>query len=212
MTEMTKKASRSDDSGERLSKSARLDLLIESQDRLGADDIIRFVDRIFSINLKEMPLLPGHNDRSLPAPAAPGTVLDAWLERVEGKASAADIRGMINQAFGINLEALSALEGKRIALFSKRQWMVRDDRDLFELRTGDGDADVTVRPTAYLLERIGSGELPALEPLIALGFGRNVSENCYFYASSDGKAVADAFKGRTMAAILNAIREHYAHL
>lgn len=208
MPETTKKAYRPDTTDERLPKIAQLDSRINGQDRPSAEEIIRFVDEVFKVDLNKMPLLPGHADPSL----TPAAAIEVSLQRPQDRPSAADIRGAINEIFGINLDALSALGGKRISLFSKRQWMVRDDSDLFAVRTGDGDADVTVSPTAYLLERLGPGEFPLLEPLTELGFNRNESDGSYYFASPDGNAVADAFKGRTMAAIMNAIRDNYAHL
>jgi len=208
MPESTKKAYRPNKADERLPKIAQLDSRINSQDRPSAEQIIRLVDEVFKVDLKQMPLLPGQADPGL----TPAAAIEASLQHAQDRPSAADIRGAINQMFGINLDALSALEGKRISLFSKRQWMVRDDSDLFEVRTGDGDADVSVFPTAYLLECLGPGELPMLEPLTALGFTRNESDGGYYYASADGNAVADAFKGRTMATIMSAIRDNYAHL
>jgi len=208
MPETTKKAYRPDTADERLPKIAQLDSWINGLDRPNAEEIIRFVDEVFKVDLNKMPLLSRQSDPDLTSVAA----IEACLRRAQDRPSAADIRGAINQTFGINLDALSALEGKRISLFSKRQWMVRDGSDLFAVRTGDGDADVSVCPTAYMLERLDPGELPLLEPLSELGYSRNDSDGSYSYASPDGSAVADSFKGRTMAAIMGAIRDKYAHL
>ncbi len=208
MPETTKKAFRPATADERLPKIAQLDSRINECERPSVEQIMHVVADIFHIDLNQMPLLSCQADPDL----TPAAAIEACLQRAQDRPSAADVRDAINQTFGINLDALSALEGKRISLFSKRQWMVSGDSDLFAVRTGDGDADVSVCPTAYLLERLGPGELPLLEPLTELGYGRNDSDGSYSYASPDGSAVADSFKGRTMAAIMGAIRDKYAHL
>ena len=66
-----------------------------------------------------------------------------------------DIRGMINQIFGINLNGVSSLEGAGISLYSKGQWVLQSDKDLFVVYTGSGDLDVKVFPTEYFTKQTG---------------------------------------------------------
>ncbi|MUT66469.1 hypothetical protein [Paenibacillus sp. NEAU-GSW1] len=138
----------------------------------------------------------------------PQADIDHWLEGYgDSVVTGACARAMINERFSINLDALSALEGKRISLFSKNRWMLRHEHDWFAVHTGEGDVDVRIRPTPYYEEHTGSTALPERlsETLVHMGYGCD-HQGCY-YANPEGQAVPDAFKGKTMMAVMQAIQE-----
>ncbi|MDR0269654.1 hypothetical protein [Paenibacillus sp.] len=137
--------------------------------------------------------------------------LAAYGRRMTGP----EIRSMLNDLFGVNLDAISALEKAKISLFSKGQWVVKHDHDLFVVYTGAGDVDVTVYPTFYFTERTGMSGLPEdlKHALIQLGYcDKQHGDRSLYYTSPDGQAIPDAFKGQTMGAIMATIRSFYAHL
>ncbi|WP_027093412.1 hypothetical protein [Cohnella thermotolerans] len=181
-----------------MTKAEAMDKLMDAYEKgIGSSEIIRIVHQVFHIDLESVPDLP----------TPPRAAIDAYLEQVEGQPSGADIRQLLNRTFRINLDALSALEGSRISLFSKNQWMVRHERDLFVVHTGTGDVDVRISPTNCYVEQTGSGEWPGdlSDDLIALGFRYEENTGSYYYSNPAGEPVPDAFKGQTMSAIRKAV-------
>ncbi|NBD25197.1 hypothetical protein [Paenibacillus glycinis] len=186
-----------------MTKAETMDKLIEEKGALGGAEVIAMIRELFGCDLASAPMAPG-----TPEPLA---AIDAFLGERGGRAAGSELRGMINAAFGINLDALSALEGKRISLFSKGQWMLQADDDLFVVYTGDGDVDVKIYPTGYLADLTGSRALPPelAEALTRLGYADEGPAGCT-YADPAGQAVPDAFKGQTIMTLMNAIRASYA--
>lgn len=144
----------------------------------------------------------------------PRAVMDSRLTEYGGHITGPEIRSMLNQLFGVNLDAISSLEKARISLFSKDQWIVQHEHDLFVVYTGEGDVDVKVYPTSYFMEQTGQNELPAelRHTLQSLGYQLDAKRTSCYYADPDGQAVPDTFKGQTMGAIMATIRSTYAHL
>ncbi|MEY8752824.1 hypothetical protein [Alkalicoccobacillus gibsonii] len=122
--------------------------------------------------------------------------------------SGQQIRQFINQTYGINLDAISALEGSRISLYSKNQWIVQDDQDLFVVWTGIGDVDVKVYPTDLYKNKTNTSSLPSelKASLQSLGYQPDEQSGGYYYKDPAGQAVPDSFKGQTMGAIMQVVR------
>lgn len=111
---------------------------------------------------------------------------------------------IVNLIYGINLPGISSLEDSRISLYSKNQWLLQKDTNLFVVYTGKGDIDVKVYPTPYYIKQTGLTELPQelQNALLNLGFRFDVEKAAYYYQNPSGETVSDSFKGQT----LNAIR------
>ncbi|MDG5473287.1 hypothetical protein P6709_16165 [Jeotgalibacillus sp. ET6] len=140
--------------------------------------------------------------------------MDLYFASVEKKMSGEELRLIVNQIFGINLDGISGLEKARVSLYSKNQWISQTDRDLFVVHTGKGDVDVWVYPTAYFTEHTGETTLPQVlqEKLTALGFAYNSQLDAFYYANHENVSVPDAFKGQTMGAVISTIAEYYSDL
>jgi len=139
--------------------------------------------------------------------ANPRTVLDAYLNENEHNSNGPAIRALLNQTFGINLDALSALAGTGISIYSKNQWMLKQPQDLFVVHTGNGDRDVRIYTTDFFAEQTGSKELPAelINDLIEMGYCCDDGKETCSYSNTIDEAVPDAFKGKTMATVRKAI-------
>lgn len=188
-----------------MTKAEAMDNLMDSyKERFSASEILTIIRQVFKLDLESVSELP----------ALPRAALDAYLEQVGNKVTGAEIRKMVNQTFSINLDALSALERAKISLFSKNQWMVRHDNDLFAVHTGAGDIDVRISPTDYFMEQTASKALPAdlINALVALGYRREENLGSCYFSNSAGEPVPDAFKGQTMMAIKKVIQQSYSHL
>ncbi|KIL47115.1 hypothetical protein [Jeotgalibacillus campisalis] len=140
--------------------------------------------------------------------------MDLYIAAFGKKISGEELRLIINQVFGINLDGISGLEKARVSLYSKNQWITQTDRDLVVVHTGRGDVDVWIYPTAYFKEKTGLQELPPVlqEKLKALGFTYNEQLDAFYYANDKGVSVSDAFKGQTMGAVISTIAEGYSDL
>ena len=178
-----------------MTKAETMDNLIASNEKgVSSTEILNIIYRVFKLDLE---------DSTLDLPVLPRAAIDAYLEHGGNEVTGAEIRKMINQTLAINLDALSALEGSKISLYSKNQWMVQHEKDLFAVHTGTGDIDARILPTNYFIEQTGSGELPIelINDLISLGFYFEENNGSYYYSNPTGEPVPDAFKGQTMMAI-----------
>ncbi|MDQ8736452.1 hypothetical protein [Paenibacillus sp. LHD-38] len=187
-----------------MSKAEAMDNLMESYlEGISSSEVFNIIRQVYKFDLE-----------STLAPVMPRAAMDAYLEQSGNKVTGAEIRKMVNQAFSINLDALSALEGAKISLFSKNQWMVQHEKDLFEVHTGTGDVDVKISPTNYFIAQTGSGELPhdLINALITLGYRYEENIGSYYFSNPMGEPVPDAFKGQTMMAIKRVIHHSYSHL
>jgi len=189
--------------------------------RVDSSEICRVIHSIYGFDLDAMPILFKVTEEqlekhSLTRDTVPLSriVIDSFLEQHGKEATAAEIRNMINQIFGTNLDGISALTGSRISLFSKGQWIVRSDKDLFLVHTGPGDVDVRIVPTKYFTEQTGLEDLPndLQHALTSIGFYYNEKIGSYYFSNPTGEAVHDSFKGQTLGAIMKVIRESYSYL
>ena len=188
-----------------MTKAEVMDKLMDSYEKgISKSDIFNIVQQVFKFELNSIP----HS------PSQPRAAIDAYLEQCGNKVTGAEIRKMINHTFSINLDALSALEGAKISLYSKNQWMLRHEKDLFVVHTGTGDVDVSIVPTSYYTDQTGSSELPIdlINALISLGFYYEKNKGSYYFSNLTGEPVSDAFKGKTIMAITKVIQHSCSHL
>ncbi|MWV46350.1 hypothetical protein GRF59_22355 [Paenibacillus sp. HJL G12] len=214
-----------------MNKAQLMDACLHSfQGEVTGEVIHKIVLQIFEIDLDNASLLTEAEKEALAAAQdtqteigtkassfssmLPRHVLDSQLAAHGKLRTGPEIRIMLNQLFGVNLDAISSLEKARISLFSKGQWIVQQDHDLFVVYTGEGDVDVKVYPTAYFLEKTGMAGLPEdlQQALNSLGYHIDEETNGFYYADAEGQAVPDAFKGQTMGAIMATIRSSCSHL
>jgi hypothetical protein len=192
---------------EAMTKAKIMDKYFDSfEEKIDHSVVFRFVQSIFHFDLDNTPVIT-EKDRS-------SVVVDSYLNQEEGKITGAKIRSIINQIFGINLDAISALDGARISLYSKDQWVLQHDKDLFVVHTGNDDIDVRIYQTKFFTEQTGLETLPEdlQYSLTSMGFYYNEELRSYYYTNPSGEAVPDAFKGQTMGIILNTIKQSYSSL
>lgn len=196
-------------------KIEAMDKLIASCAELTNHDIINIVNRVFSINLEDMAMLPDDQiaSKSLHS-LTPQAAIEASLTNSSNGMTGTQVRQLINQLFGINLDALSALEKAGISLYSKGKWMLQHQGDLFVVYTGVGDVDVKIYHTDYFTEQTGLHELPKslIDKLLPLGYREDPAGKGYYFSSPSGDAVPDAFKGQTIHAIMTVISQAYSHI
>lgn len=184
-----------------------------SSSKISTPEICTVVNKVFGINLDAVSILHKENTESANTIDARATI-DMYLDQYEKKMTGEDIRDMLNQIFGINLNAIATLEQERISLYSKGQWVVKNDKDLFIVYTGMEDIDVKVFPTKYFTEQTGLDVLPnELQHLLtSIGFYYDEKIHSYYYANPTGKAVTDDFKAQTIGAIVEVIHKFHSHL
>ncbi|TSB47440.1 hypothetical protein [Alkalicoccobacillus porphyridii] len=177
--------------------------------------IVSIVQSVYTINLNELPIV---STESSGAVFPPGTTAEeaiaTRLAQHDGELTGPEIRQFINEMFGVNLDAISALDGAKISLFSKDQWVIQNETDLFVVWTGPGDLDVKIYPTSYFIEQTGASTIPEelKDALTDLGYSYNEETGGCYYVSPTGEAVQDAFKGQTIGAVVQVIRGAYSHL
>ncbi len=203
---------------DRVNKVELMDKHLDShQGKITSTDICNIVMSIFKFDLTTKRVL---SKEWITARAGSSTkniaimAIDSTLSHYGRKATGIEIRQLINQIFGINLDAISSLEGARISLFSKDQWVIKDEQDLFVVHTGLGDVDVKVFPTDYFTEQTGLEELPKglKQSLTNFGFSCDERAGCYYYSNPSGEAIPDEFKGQIIGTILKVIHDSYQSL
>ncbi|WML53220.1 hypothetical protein RCG17_00420 [Neobacillus sp. PS3-12] len=176
------------------------------EEKIDHSVVFRFIQSIFHFDLDNKPV---NTEKDLSS-----AVIDSFLYEEEEKITGAKIRSIINQIFGINLDAISALDGAKISLYSKDQWVLQHDKDLFVVHTGNDDIDVRIYPTKYFTEETGLETLPKdlQHSLSKMGFYYDEKTRSYYYRNPSEEAVPDAFKGQTMGTVLNTIKQSYSSL
>jgi hypothetical protein len=186
-----------------ITKAEAMDKLMHAYDKeISTSAIFAIVHQIFQFDVESI--------SDLPTP--PRAAMDAYLADAGNGITGSDIRRLFNQTLGINLDALSHLEGAQFSLYSKGHWMLQQPNDLFVIHTGTGDVDVRIVTTSYFAEQTGSNKLPIhlINELLPLGFDYEEKSRGYYYANPTGEAVSDAFKGQTIMAIRKVIQQSYS--
>lgn len=197
-----------------------MDKYLSSLDeKINTSEICKVVYKVFGIDLDTVSMLhtrntesTNNNDTSNTSQSR--TTIDMYLNHYGKKITGVEIRSMLNQIFGINLNAIAELEKERISLYSKGQWVVQNDKDLFIVYTGMDDVDVKVLPTEYFTNKTGLDVLPSELQRLLSSYGYYYDERIqsYYFANPTGEAVSDDFKGQTIAGIVKVIRKFYSHL
>lgn len=202
-----------------MTKVEMMDQYLESFGKnIGSKEICNVVNSIFKIDLDGAPLLSNEQEFEAPTSKENTSIarvaIDTHLNQCGKEISGTEIRKIINQLFGINLDAISSLEGARISLFSKGQWIVQHEKDLFVVETGLGDVDVKIYPTNYFTEQTGLIELPASlqQSLSNLGYYYDEQIGSFYFLNPNGEAVPDSFKGQTMGIVIKEIQQSFTNL
>jgi hypothetical protein len=129
-------------------------------------------------------------------------VMDLYLS-IKPNYSLEDLVRTVNLVYGINLPGISSLEHARISLYTKSQWLIKNDHDLVVIYTGKGDIDVKVYPTPLFTSITGLSEFPEelKNKLISLGYQYNKVENEFYYCSPNNESVPNIFKEKTIKTI-----------
>jgi hypothetical protein len=124
-----------------------------------------------------------------------------------GERSPERIRELINDIFGINLYGISSLEGKGLALYSKGQWLVKGEQDLFILHTSASDEEVWIYPTEYFQHRRDDQLWPESfkHRLETLGFVFDDERKAYSYREPTGASIPNDFKVTSTQSVLEEI-------
>ena len=215
---------------EKMSKVEVMDHYLASYGKkVDAKEIPRIVNQIYSIDLKRISELGAGNQtypdeiiqgvkESLPKcldeediPSLPKLeVLDLYLASYGKKIDGPEIRRVLNQIFGINLDGISSLEGSGVSLYSKDQWISQYNQDLFVVQTGLTDIDVWIYPTDYFTAQTGLEQLPEelQNRLKKMGYRYNEEVGALYYADPEGNSVPDQFKGQTLGTLIQFIQKN----
>lgn len=204
-----------------MSKVATMDNYLDLNGKtISGSEICRIVNLVFEIDLEQALILntgslkENSNISSPENKSKAKAIIDTYLNQSKVAITGDSIRKFIAEIFGVNLNAISALEGARISLYSKNQWIVQNNQDLFVVHTSNHDIDAKVYPTSYFKEQTKIEKVPNdLEELLeALGYTYDKREGSCYFSNPSGKAVSDEFKGKTMAAIRKVIQASFSNI
>jgi hypothetical protein len=141
-------------------------------------------------------------------------VMDKFLSSYGNQILGSDLRRVINEIFGVNLDGISNLEHSRLSIYSKGQWELKSDRDIFAISSSKGDVDLYVGASDYYVEKLGTQYLPPdLEAfLFNQGFTYNTDTKLYSYHNESGQSLPDAFKGLVLYTVSDYIKVHFSDL
>lgn len=190
-----------------MKKAERMDEALKPYGtKLTSNELFLVIREIYGMDLDQIPLLQA-------SPQKARDVVDRELTRRRGELTGKAIRQFINELFGVNLEALSALEGAGISLYAKRRWVIAEPTDCFVVYSGDGDRIARVFVTPVYNERTGRISAPdaMVEAFLKMGYIANSSHSSFYYESAEYAPVPDAFKGQTIGALLQHMPQHEVH-
>lgn len=196
-----------------------MDQRIASIEKIDGPTICAVIREVYGLDLSKAPLLDKDFEKRVAArvPSASelsAAAVDLYIEENRKPHTGPEVRALLNHIFGTNLEGISQLHERRISLYSKDQWIVQNQKDLFIVHTGKNDIDVKVIPTSYFIEKTGTEQLPEdlQQALDNLGFTYDEQVGAYYYANPSGRSVPDQFKRQTMGAIHQTIQASYTDL
>ncbi|MGB5945637.1 hypothetical protein [Paenisporosarcina sp.] len=136
-------------------------------------------------------------------------VMDRYIEVHEYSLTGAECRVLINQIFGVNLDGISGLEHSKVSIYSKGQWILQGDTNLFIVSSSLDDVELYVTTTDYYEESVGSNQLPdsLKQKLISIGFTYDADQNRFIYRNPTNESVPDAFKGQVIGNVLESVAE-----
>lgn len=200
-----------------MSKVATMDHYLTSQGKeISSSIVCEVVKKVFEIDLEQAPILNKakaislHLNNELTVKG----VIDAYIKHFREKITGEGLRQFINEVFGVNLTAISALDEARISIYSKNQWIVQNEQDLFIIYTCNKDVDVKILPTNYFKKQTKIEGIPnnLQELLKELGYSYAKNEGSCNYSNPLGKAIADTFKGKTIEIVRKVIQESYSNI
>ena len=136
-------------------------------------------------------------------------VMNRFIEVNDSSLTGAQIRVLINQIFGVNLDGISGLEHLSISIYSKGLWILQKDTDLFIVSSSLDDVELYVSSTEYFEETTGSNQLPESlkQNLISIGFSYDAELDQFVYRNSTNESVPDAFKGQVVGSVVGIVIE-----
>ncbi|KXH80662.1 hypothetical protein [Sporosarcina sp. HYO08] len=172
-------------------------------------EIFHILQEVFNIDITREEVRPVERTMSGRKPL---DILETHVQQFDHKITGQDVRQLINELFGINLEGIAGLRQLQISLYSKGQWIVQQEDDLIVVYTSPGDHNVKIYPTPYYEKLTGSTALPLelQEELVSLGFTCDKEKGkCYFEMKSE-QAVPDDFKHRIIGAVVYTVQTQFA--
>ncbi|WP_262499785.1 hypothetical protein [Planococcus sp. ANT_H30] len=138
-------------------------------------------------------------------------VMDRYIKEHDYALTGATNRTLINEIYGVNLEGISGLEYLQIAIYSKGQWIIKSDQDLFMLTSSLDDVDVSISTTPYFKKVTGSDQLPPSlkSQFLAMGFTYVEETNLLYYKDPAGHSVPDQFKGQVIGLLAKTVVTQY---
>lgn len=136
-------------------------------------------------------------------------VMDRFMEVHDFSLTGSQIRVLINQIFGVNLDGISGLEHLQISIYSKGLWILQGDTNLFVVSSSLDDVELYVASTDYFEETSGSNQLPESlkQKLISIGFSYDADLNQFVYRNPTNESVPDAFKGQVIGSVVGTVME-----
>lgn len=181
-----------------MKKAERMDEALKTYGtQLTSNELFPLIHEIFGMDLDQVPLLQASSQKAR-------HVVDQELTQRQGNLTGKGIRQFINELFGVNLEALSALEGAGISLYAKRRWVIAEQADCCVVYSGDGDRIARVFITPVYYERTGRLSAPdaMVDAFLKMGYIANSSHSSFYYETEEDAPVPDAFKGQTIGTLL----------
>lgn len=136
-------------------------------------------------------------------------VMDRYIKEHDYSLTNNEIRTLINDIFGVNLNGISGLEHAQLSIYSKGQWITQSEKDLFKISSSLDDVSIYVESTDYFKAKTGSNEYPSSldQKLINLGFIYDDIARNYTYTHPTGESVPDALKTQIIGTVIQTIQE-----
>ncbi|MFC5604754.1 hypothetical protein [Sporosarcina koreensis] len=141
-------------------------------------------------------------------------VMQAYIKAHDYPLTGPEIRVLINQIFGINLDGISGIAGLQLGINSKGTWIINTPTDMLVISSSHDDVELYVYTTDYWEQVTGTKEVPdSLKQYFAdNGFTYDNVTGKYNWVNPTGESAPEAFKSQTIGMLIQTIMQVNANL
>lgn len=142
------------------------------------------------------------------------SVMDAYLEAHDYALSGAELRILINQIFGVNLDGISSVEGMQLGIHSKGTKIIDTPTDMLVISSSRDDVELYVNTTDYWEQVTGTNEVTdsLKQFLLDNGYTYDEATDKYMWVNPTGESASEAVKSKTIGMLLQTILQVNARL
>ncbi|WP_252502067.1 hypothetical protein [Sporosarcina sp. Marseille-Q4943] len=141
-------------------------------------------------------------------------VMDAYIKAHGYVLTGAELRIVINQIFGVNLDGISGIEGLQLGINSKGTWISKTPTDMLVISSSLDDVELYVQTTDYWKQVTGTTEVPdsLKQYLLDNDYTYEEATGKFTWVNPTGESAPDSVKSETIGKLIETIIQVNADL